>query len=123
MLLKTIFLSSNEKESLHTYLLNPTMNGETLPKCPAIIILPGGAFTFLSDTEAEPVAMTFAREGFHTFVLRYSVGDDSAFPNPLDEEDDLVAMWVPLCSMWLKNLFAEAWDAWLIARNWRFPRV
>jgi acetyl esterase/lipase len=31
------------------------------------------------------VALTFAKEGFHTFVLNYSVGDYSAFPNPLDD--------------------------------------
>lgn len=36
---------------------------------PAIIVLPGGAYAFLSDTEAEPVALTFMEKGFNTFVL------------------------------------------------------
>ena len=85
MLQKTINFTPDGRVCLKTYILNRTMNGNPLPKRPAIIILPGGAFMFLSETEAEPVALTFAKEGFHTFVLHYSVGDDSAFPNPLDE--------------------------------------
>lgn len=85
MLHKTIHLTPDRRVTLVTYILPKTMNGNPLPKRPAIIILPGGAFTFLSETEGEPVALTFAREGFHTFVLNYSIGEDSAFPNPLDD--------------------------------------
>jgi acetyl esterase/lipase len=85
MLQKRIDLTPDGRVNLQTYILNPAMNGRTLPKRPAIIILPGGAFTWLSETEAEPVALTFAKEGFHTFVLNYSVGDHSVFPNPLDD--------------------------------------
>lgn len=34
---------------------------------------PGGAYLNLSDREGEPVAIAFARMGYHAFVLRYSV--------------------------------------------------
>jgi acetyl esterase/lipase len=85
MLQKTINLTTDGRVNMQTYILNLSMNGQTLPKRPAIIILPGGAFTWLSETEAEPVALTFAKEGFHTFVLNYSIGDHSVFPNPLDD--------------------------------------
>jgi acetyl esterase/lipase len=85
MLQRTINFTPDGRVNLKAYILNRTMNGNPLPDRPAIIILPGGAFTFLSETEAEPVALTFAKEGFHTFVLSYSIGDDSVFPNPLDD--------------------------------------
>ena len=48
-------------------------------------MLPGGAYAFLSDTEAEPVALTFLKEGFNTFVLRYSVGKFCTYPEILEE--------------------------------------
>ena len=82
---KTIKFTPDGRVRLQTYILNQTLNGNPCPNRPAIIILPGGAFTFLSETEAEPVALTFAKEGFNTFVLHYSVGDYSVFPNPLDD--------------------------------------
>jgi acetyl esterase/lipase len=50
---------------------------------PAIIILPGGAFYNIVGREAEPVALTFLAYGFNTFVLNYSVGEHSVYPNPL----------------------------------------
>jgi acetyl esterase/lipase len=40
---------------------------------PAVLVLPGGAYLFTSDREAEPVALRFAGLGYHAFVLRYSV--------------------------------------------------
>jgi|GEM_PF-6623385 len=58
MLYKTINLTPDGRVNLITYILNKTMNGNPLPNRPAIIILPGGAFTFLSETEGEPVALT-----------------------------------------------------------------
>ena len=85
MVQKIINFTPDGRVKLETYILNQTLNDNPCPKRPAIIILPGGAFTFLSETEAEPVALTFAKEGFHTFVLYYSVGDYSVFPNPLDD--------------------------------------
>lgn len=39
---------------------------------PAVLVLPGGAYVNCSETEGEPVALAYAKEGFQTFVLRYS---------------------------------------------------
>ncbi len=50
---------------------------------PAIIICPGGGYEFLSEREADPVAIAFQRFGFNTFVLRYSIREHSAFPQPV----------------------------------------
>ena len=85
MEIRTINLSPEGRVNMKTYILDSIMNGNKQPNRAAIIILPGGAFTHLSETEAEPVAFTFAKEGFHTFVLNYSIGDYSEFPNPLDD--------------------------------------
>lgn len=40
---------------------------------PAIIICPGGGYEFLSDREADYVAMRYCAYGIHAFVLRYSI--------------------------------------------------
>ena len=42
---------------------------------PAIIVCPGGGFNDISASEADPVAMTFLKDGFSTFVLHYSTGE------------------------------------------------
>lgn len=52
-------------------------------KRPAIVVCPGGGYRFVSQREAEPVALRFLQEGFNVFVLTYSV--ETAFPHPLFE--------------------------------------
>ena len=42
-------------------------------KRPLLVICPGGAYRFVSDREAEPVAFAFSAHGYHTIVLRYPV--------------------------------------------------
>ncbi|MBO5745454.1 MAG: alpha/beta hydrolase [Clostridia bacterium] len=51
----------------------------------AIVVCPGGGYGFLSEREAEPIALQFFAAGFNAFVLRYSVGKDAANFNPLCE--------------------------------------
>ncbi len=50
---------------------------------PAIIICPGGGYEFLSDREADPVAIAFQRFGFQCFVLRYSIREHAQYPQPV----------------------------------------
>ena len=63
---------------------------ETSPKVsvsrrrPAVLILPGGAYTWTSPREAEPVALRFAARGWAAFVLDYSCAPLS-FPVSLRE--------------------------------------
>ena len=40
---------------------------------PAILVCPGGGYSYVSAREAEPIAMKFLPWGFHVFVLTYSV--------------------------------------------------
>lgn len=40
---------------------------------PAIIVFPGGGYEFLSDREAEPIALAFAAQGYCAFILKYAI--------------------------------------------------
>lgn len=62
--------------TLDTYILD----GEK--KRASILICPGGAYTFTSPREAEPVAKQFNAAGFNAFVLYYSVAP-KRHPQPL----------------------------------------
>ena len=46
---------------------------ETCEKRPAVIVCPGGAYFFLCEREAEPIAREFAKNGVRPFLLEYSV--------------------------------------------------
>jgi acetyl esterase/lipase len=58
---------------------------------PSVLVLPGGAYQYCSDREAEPVVFPFLTAGFNAFVLFYSVAEHSVFPFPL--EDVSRAVW------------------------------
>lgn len=53
-------------------------------KRPAVLILPGGGYSYTSEREAEPVALRFAAAGYAPFVLHYSCAPCS-FPVALRE--------------------------------------
>lgn len=73
MLIKKIQLwEDNENVNLFTYILENSKEFKTGKKKPAIIICPGGGYLGLSDREAEPIAIKFSSQGYHTFVLRYN---------------------------------------------------
>lgn len=60
---------------------------DTLPegqKRPAVLILPGGGYQFVSPREGEPVALRLAAEGYQCYVLRYAVAPD-VYPTALGE--------------------------------------
>ena len=42
-------------------------------KRPAMLVLPGGGYSFVSDREAEPIALEYLHSGFNAFVLTYSI--------------------------------------------------
>ena len=50
---------------------------------PAVVICPGGGYSFVSDREAEPVAAPFFAAGYNAFILRYSTGEDAGGLRPL----------------------------------------
>lgn len=66
---------------LDLYLLNNSSEFQTDQPRPVVIVCPGGGYLFTSDREAEPIALRFLAQGYHTVVLRYSV--QTLFPQPM----------------------------------------
>jgi acetyl esterase/lipase len=51
---------------------------------PAVIVMPGGGYTFLAPHEGKPVAQWLNQLGFAAWVLEYPVGPQDFHPAPLD---------------------------------------
>lgn len=69
---------------LTVYALDPIPKVDPNRRFPAVLILPGGAYQWVSPREAEPVAMRFLSRGFSCFLLDYSCAP-SRFPVALRE--------------------------------------
>lgn len=80
-----IQIPGSREATLDGYILDAGLTLGQYKKRPAIVVIPGGGYVYCSDAEGEPVAMGYAARGFHTFVLRYSVGYDAAGFRPLQE--------------------------------------
>ena len=57
-------------------------NPQVAPR-PAVIICPGGGYSFVSPREAEPVVRKFFGAGMNAYLLRYTTKEDSANYAPL----------------------------------------
>ena len=64
---------SKSEATLTTYVIDNSEEMEQDRLRPAIIICPGGGYEFLSDREAEPIAIKMMSFGFQAFVLHYSI--------------------------------------------------
>lgn len=65
---------------------------DTSVRRPAMLVLPGGGYQYCSDREAENVAACYVRAGFHGFVLRYSLGKNAVWPNPLEDYEQAIRL-------------------------------
>jgi acetyl esterase/lipase len=97
---EVIILDKEKEVTLTTYLLDSSKEFTNIKSRPAILVLPGGGYTVCSDREAEPVAMAYAAEGYHAFVLRYSVGENAKWPNPLNDAESALELIRANCSTW-----------------------
>ena len=80
-----ILLREDESIRLTSYIHDDYTGGHPKRR-PAIIVLPGGAYSFLAcNREGEPVALKYFGEGFNAFMLEYSIGEKAVFPRPLQE--------------------------------------
>jgi acetyl esterase/lipase len=68
---------------LDAYLLDASGELPHAQTRPAVLVLPGGGYSFCSAREGEPVAMAFAAQGYHAFVLQYSLGKAASFAQAL----------------------------------------
>ena len=74
LLYKNRGLDNKEQEpKLVTYILDNYSSFDSERKRPIVLICPGGAYSHLSDREAEPVAIKMNSLGFHAAVLKYSL--------------------------------------------------
>ena len=77
---------TNENAKGYLTCVSHTELTEVLPvKCirPAMLIVPGGGYTFVSQREDEPVALKFLDDGYNTFTLDYSV--NTTYPTQILE--------------------------------------
>lgn len=59
---------------------------------PAVVILPGGGYGYISEREAEPVAEKYFAAGYNTFIVRYSVKDRARDFIPLIQLTSTIAL-------------------------------
>lgn len=85
-------LNEQRNVTLTCYRLDSSEELQNAAVRPAILIFPGGGYHFCSDREAEPIAMAYLAEGYHAFILRYSVGEHSTWPNPLTDAQQALHM-------------------------------
>ena len=84
-------MPSPRQTTLTTYILDErNIKASGGKERPAIVICPGGGYSFTSEREAEPIAMKFCSAGFHCFVLDYSVSP-SAWPAAICELSKAIA--------------------------------
>lgn len=74
---------SLDKASLSVYILD-TVNEIGIKKRPIVVICPGGGYGFVSEREAETLAMAYLSMGYHAAVVRYSISP-AVYPTALLE--------------------------------------
>lgn len=92
MKLETITLNAERGVTLTACLQAVGGEFRNIDRRPAMLILPGGGYRMCSAREADPVAAPYLAAGFQTFILRYSVGEHAAWPNPLDDYEQAMTL-------------------------------
>lgn len=82
-----IRLTDDPEVTMTAYLLDGSTELSNAAVRPAVLIFPGGAYAVCSDREAEPVAMAYLAQGYHAFILRYSLREKANFPRPLNDAE------------------------------------
>lgn len=85
LIYETVKLWDKHPEAtLTSYVLENTPELKYTPRR-TVLVCPGGGYHFLSDREAEPIAVQFLQAGFNVFLLRYSVEPEAKDYAPLIE--------------------------------------
>lgn len=92
MVNNVIELYGDNNVNLTTYLHLKTQEMQDRNIRPAVVIFPGGGYEFLSEREAEPVALKFAAAGYNAFVLRYTIKEKAVYPQPLADASKAICM-------------------------------
>lgn len=78
-----IWIDESREVCVDTYLLENSQELHKDIKRPTIVICPGGGYKYLSDREAEPIALKYNAAGFHAVILRYGVDPHAVMPAPV----------------------------------------
>ena len=95
-----LILNEERKVSLTAYIQKVEGEFSNIKKRPAIIIMPGGAYEFCADREADPIAFVYLKAGFQVFILRYSVAAHKEWSNPLDDYEKAYELICEKSSVW-----------------------
>ena len=71
------------KATLKIYVPDISNEIPSVKKRKGVLICPGGGYEFVSDREAEPIALAYIAQGFNAFVLTYEVAPAVKHPQPL----------------------------------------
>lgn len=82
---RSIILNEQRNVTLSAYIQPVEGEFMNIRNRPAVLVLPGGGYTMCSDREAEPVIYPFLANGYHAFILRYSIKKNALWPNPLND--------------------------------------
>ena len=76
---------TEETAKLYTYFLDNSREIAPERVRPVIVICPGGGYEWVSEREAEPIALKFVGAGYHAVVLHYSVAPAAHYPTALHQ--------------------------------------
>lgn len=105
MRIETVTLNEKRNVTLTAYIQDAGGAFAYVPKRPAVLVLPGGAYRYCSDREADPVATAYLKAGYQAFILRYSVGEDAVWPNPLMDYEQAMELIREKAEEWM--LYAD----------------
>ncbi len=102
---EVVILNEERNVSLTVYLLEESEAISAIRKRPLVLVLPGGSYQFCSDREADPVAFPYLKAGYHAAILRYSVSEHAAWPNPLEDYEQSMEFLKAKAQEW--NIYAD----------------
>lgn len=103
MKIEKIILNEERNVSLTAYIPDISEEMPNMKVKAGVLVFPGGGYNYCSDREAEPVAFEFMAKGYNVFILRYSLKENSAFPNPLNDAIEALELIKNNADVWHTN--------------------
>lgn len=101
-----IILNEATNASLTCYIQRITDEDWGMTSRPMMIVIPGGGYQYCSEREADPIAFAFLEAGFHVAILRYSLGENAVWPNPLTDYENAYRIIGENADEWQVNMSA-----------------
>ena len=92
MVIEEIVLNKERNVTLTAYIQGCGDEFPQYDKRPGILVVPGGGYQHCSNREADPVAFPYMAAGYQAFILRYSLGEDATWPNPLEDYEQAMEL-------------------------------